>query len=306
MILPAHSDGIHLSLAELLHYQKQSVRWLPPARSIWSYLSGQHDSAGKGRGMDFAEVRPYQKGDDIRSIDWRITARTGKPHTKLYTEERECPVMLAVDLSSTMQYGTRLLYKSVQAAHIASLICWLTVAQKDRVGAVVIGGKQVIDCPPTARQQGPLQIMNAIKRVHDKSLKVAHERPQESFLLAMNQLHRLCPKGSELIVISDFNQLSACTEKRLKQLCQHNKLRLLHVFDPIEKGETAFRGRYWLGDHQRSLPISFGRKSILQSLQNDFERHQQRLATLSNQLQSPVYHVSAGKPLIDQLGGLRG
>lgn len=138
------------------------------------------------------------------------------------------------------------------------------------------------------------------------SLKVAQEQNPDTFLQAMNQLHRLCPKGSELIIISDFNQLSACTEKRLKQLAQHNTLRLVHVFDPIEKGETAFRGRCWLGDHQKSLPISFGRKSTRQSLQTDFERHQQRLATLSNQLQAPVYHVSAGKPLIDQLGGLRG
>ncbi|MGF1735933.1 DUF58 domain-containing protein [Photobacterium satsumensis] len=310
MTLPAHSDGMHLSLAELLHYQKQSMRWLPPARSIWSYLSGHHDSTAKGRGMDFAEVRPYQKGDDVRSIDWRITARTGKPHTKLYTEERECPVMVAVDLSSTMQYGTKLLYKSVQAAHIASLICWLTVAQKDRVGAVVIGGEHVVDCPPTARQQGPLQIINAIKRVHEQTLETvngqSHDQSNGTFLAAMSQLYRLCPKGSDLIVISDFNQLSACAEKRLKQLAQHNHLRLLHVFDPIEQGETAYRGRFWLGDHHRSLQVSFGRKSTLSSLRHDFERHQQRLSALSNQLQSPVYHVSAGQPLLEQLGGIRG
>ncbi|MGR5063545.1 DUF58 domain-containing protein [Photobacterium sp. DNB22_13_2] len=317
MNLPAHSDGIHLSLAELLHYQKQSVRWLPPSRSIWSYLSGHHDSTGKGRGMDFAEVRPYQKGDDVRSIDWRITARTGKPHTKLYTEERECPVMLAIDLSTTMQYGTRLLYKSVQAAHIASLICWLTVAQKDRIGAVVIGNDRVADCNPSARQQGPLQIINMVKTIHQQSLQALQGKQRvsmgsgpmakhDTFLSALSQLHRLCPKGSDLVIVSDFNRLSACAEKRLKQLAQHNQLKLLHVFDPIERGETTYQGRFWLGDHQRSIPVSFGKRSTVHSLQHDFEIHQQRLTELSHQLQSPVYHVSAGVPLIDQLGGLRG
>lgn len=318
MILPADSDGVTLSLAELLHYQKQSVRWLPPARSIWSYLSGHHDSAGKGRGMDFSEVRLYQKGDDVRSIDWRITARTGKPHTKLFTEERECPVMVAVDLSTTMQYGTQLLYKSVQAAHIASLICWLTVAQKDRIGAVVIGNDRVDDCIPTARQQGPLQIMNAMKRAHEQSLYalqaskpsgVLLHTPQDkqyTFLAAMGQLHRLCPKGSDLIIVSDFNQLSESAEKRLKQLAQHNHLRLLHVFDPIEQGKTAYRGRFWLGDQRRSLRVNFGSRSAKASLQQDFEQHQARLTALAHQLRSPLYSVSAGKPLLEQLGGMHG
>ncbi|MGF1701956.1 DUF58 domain-containing protein [Photobacterium makurazakiensis] len=316
MTLPAHSDGVTLSLAELLHYQKQSVRWLPPARSIWSYLSGHHDSAGKGRGMDFAEVRPYQTGDDVRSIDWRITARTGKPHTKLFTEERECPVMVAVDLSATMQYGTKLLYKSVQSAHIASLICWLTVAQKDRIGAVVIGNDRVEDCIPTARQQGPLQIMNTMKRVQERTLHVQlaqnsgssqrGETNKETFFTAMSQLHRLCPKGSDLIIVSDFNSLSEKSEKRLKQLAQHNHLRLLHVYDPIEQGETAYRGRFWLGDQRRSLQANFGRQSTLSALQQDFELHQARLKKLANQLQSPLYSVSSGQPLLEQLGVIHG
>ena len=78
--LPTHSNGVTLNLDELLQYKSQSVRWLPPAKSLWSQLNGQHESAKKGRGMDFSEVRQYQAGDDIRSIDWRVTARTGKAH----------------------------------------------------------------------------------------------------------------------------------------------------------------------------------------------------------------------------------
>lgn len=86
--LPNHSDGVTLNLDELLQYKAQSVRWLPPAKSLWSQLNGQHESNRKGRGMNFSEVRQYQAGDDIRSIDWRVTARTGKAHTKLFSEER--------------------------------------------------------------------------------------------------------------------------------------------------------------------------------------------------------------------------
>ena len=307
MILPAHSDGIHLSLAELLYYQKQSVRWLPPARSIWSYLTGQHASRRKGRGMDFAEVRPYQKGDDVRAIDWRITARTGKPHTKLYTEERECPVMIAVDLSATMQLGTRLLYKSVQAAHMASLICWLTVARKDRIGAVVIGTERVEDCMPTARRQGPLQIINVMKKVQQQSLLSADARPNAgTFTTAMSQLYRLCSKGSDIVIISDFNRLSGESEKRLQQLAEHNHLRLVNIFDPVERGETPFRGRSWLSDRHHAVPVSFARRATASLFQDDFALHQQRLTSLAHRLRAPLHHVSAGQSLPEQLGGMRG
>lgn len=251
--------------------------------------------------MDFAEVRPYQIGDDVRSIDWRITARVGKPHTKLYIEERECPVMLAVDLSSTMQMGTRLLYKSVQAAHIASLICWLTMAQKDRIGAVVVGDQSIKDCPPTARRQGPLQVLNAIRNAH---IERGEEKPNQ-FLHGMNQLYRLCPKGSEVIVVSDFSRLCPQVEKRLKQIAEHNYLRLIQVFDPIEQGETDFRGRFWLSDNRNAQRVSFGRGETRGALQDSFAKHHLQLQTLARQLKAPLYQVTAAKSLLEQLGGMR-
>ncbi len=100
--------------------------------------------------MNFSEVRPYQAGDDIRAIDWRVTARTGKTHTKLFTEEREQPVMLLIDLGTSMKFGSQLLLKSVQAAHFASLLSWLAVSEQDRIGAIIYTGTKLIECKPTA------------------------------------------------------------------------------------------------------------------------------------------------------------
>nr|WP_086939547.1 DUF58 domain-containing protein [Thaumasiovibrio occultus] len=313
MILPAHSDGITLSLAELVHYQQQSVRWVPPAKSIWSHLSGQHVSRMKGRGMDFTEVRPYQQGDDIRTIDWRITARTGKPHTKLFTEEREYPVMLAIDLSAGMQFGTQLLYKSVQAAHMASLLCWLAIENRDRIGAVVIGGDSVRDCPPTGHHQGPLRIFNVMQQVQKQTQQQLAENPdallregKEVFSKAIGQLHQLCPKGSDIVIISDFYHLSPQVEKRLKQLAQHNRLRLVNIYDPLELGETAFRGRSWLSDFKQTVQVSFGQASTRDALSSHYRQHQDTLKQLATKVRAPIYSLSAGQELLDQLGGRRG
>ncbi len=315
MRLPPHSDGVNLSLAELMHYQRQTIRWLPPALSIWSQLSGQHQSRRKGRGMDFAEVRPYQQGDDIRAIDWRVTARTGKPHTKLFSEERECPVMLVVDLSASMQFGSTLLYKSVQAAHMASLICWLTVANKDRIGAIVIGEDGLKECKPTARQQGPLNIINAIRHQQAQTTtessteafgEGAAEQQTALFSQALSQLHQLCPKGSDIIVLSDFAHLNQDHSNKFKQLSQHNRLTFVNIFDPLECGDTAYRGQSWLSDMTQSLQVSFGMKSTRDALKTGFETHCEQLQQLARQVRSPLFSLSAGQTLIEQLGGQRG
>ena len=112
------SNGVDLGIKELIHYQgKTALLNLSPRKTVQAKLAGAYLAKTKGRGMEFDEARHYQAGDDIRAIDWRVTARTGKTHTKLYREEKERPVFVLTDLSSSMQFGTQFLFKSVQAAH---------------------------------------------------------------------------------------------------------------------------------------------------------------------------------------------
>ncbi|MEJ2764743.1 DUF58 domain-containing protein [Photobacterium sp. MCCC 1A19761] len=300
--LPAHSDGVNLCLAELLQYKNQAVRWLPPAQSIWSQLNGQHISRKKGRGMNFAEVRPYQAGDDIRAIDWRVTARTGKTHTKLFTEEREQPVMLLVDLSQNMQFGSTLLLKSVQAAHFASLLSWLAIKEQDRIGAIIYTGTQLVECKPTARQQGPLRVINALLEAHhpDASSQVEEQTPLE-FSAALKHLHHLCPKGSDIVVISDFYLLTPTDKRRLSQLRQHNRIQFVQVSDPLEQGQTRFRGTEYVRDSRQTLWVNFAATSTRQQLQEQYQHHQQFIQTLTQSLAIPVHQISAAYPLISQL-----
>lgn len=300
--LPAHSDGVNLCLAELLQYKNQSVRWLPPAQSVWSQLNGQHQSRHKGRGMNFAEVRPYQAGDDIRAIDWRVTARTGKTHTKLFTEEREQPVMLLIDISPSMKFGTQLLLKSVQAAHFSSLLSWLAVSEQDRIGAIVFNGNRLYECKPTARQQGPLTVINAMIDAHQDVRNDNFNEKRLSFSGALKHLHHLCPKGSEIVVLSDFYQLQEKDKRRLSQLRQHNRLQFVQIFDPLEFGHTTFNGIEFVTDDQQATWLDFSAQSTRDSLSQQYQEHQRFIQDMCKSLAIPLHHLSAAQTLLDQLG----
>ncbi|PSU46325.1 DUF58 domain-containing protein [Photobacterium frigidiphilum] len=317
--LPAHCDGVNLCLAELLQYKNQAVRWLPPAQSVWSQLNGQHMSRQKGRGMNFSEVRPYQAGDDIRAIDWRVTARTGKTHTKLFTEEREQPVMLLIDISNSMKFGSQLLLKSVQAAHFASLLSWLAVREKDRIGAIIYDGKRLTECKPTARQQGPLRVINALIEAHKTQIPSSsneqysqqhHQQSSENsyslpFSGALKHLHHLCPKGSEIVIISDFYQLALSDKRRLSQLRHHNRIQFVQIHDPLEQGQTSFTGYESVTDNKQSLWLDFSAKKTKEKLSEQYLAHQLFIKDMAQTLAIPLHSLSAAIPLLQQLGGQR-
>ncbi|WP_153448508.1 DUF58 domain-containing protein [Vibrio algicola] len=312
-MLPPFSTGVRLSLKELLNYKSHTVYWQPPAKSIWSQLNGGHASQHKGRGMNFSEVRQYQAGDDIRSIDWRVTARTGKAHTKLFTEEREQPVMLYIDLSRTMRFGSQLLFKSVQCAHLASLLSWLTVENKDRIGALIDTGDRLIELKPTARQQGALHISHQLVELNNQLIERDTARLTTKstdditlpFQRVLQTMHRMCPKGSDIIFISDFQRLSEQDKPLLNQLTQHNRLRFVHIFDPLEMGDTPFRGSEYVTDGQQTQWLNFGLKRTRQQLENRYTEHFNLIENMCKKMAIPMQSLSSADSLLSQLGATR-
>ncbi|MBD3648896.1 MAG: DUF58 domain-containing protein, partial [Pseudomonadales bacterium] len=125
-------------------------------------LSGLLTSSFRGRGVDFAEVRVYQPGDDVRSIDWRVTARTGTAHTKLFQEEKERPVLILVDQSHAMFFGSRIAFKSVIAAEAAALLAWTGLDRGDRVGGIVFSDRQHREIRPRRSKHSVLRLLNEI------------------------------------------------------------------------------------------------------------------------------------------------
>lgn len=301
--LPNHSNGVSLNLDELLQYKSQSIRWIPPAKSLWSQLSGQHQSAKKGRGMDFSEVRQYQAGDDIRSIDWRVTARTGKAHTKLFSEEREQPVVLYLDLSSSMIFGSKLMLKSVQMAHFASIISWLTTAQKDRIGAIIDTGQNLFEFKPSATTQSPLKILQKVIELNNQA--IAQQTLESSqtipFAQGLQALNRLCPKGSEIHLMSDFVRYAESDRLLFNQISKHNRVRMIHFYDPLEQGQTDFKGNQQVTDGTRTQWLNFSSKKEKQKIAHAFSIKQQALQELCGSLAIPYHSISSARPLLEQI-----
>ncbi|TMX33268.1 DUF58 domain-containing protein [Vibrio sp. Hep-1b-8] len=302
--LPPYSDGVNLSLDELMYYKQQCIKWLPPGKSLWSQMLGQHQSRQLGRGMDFSEVRQYQSGDDIRTIDWRVTARTGKPHTKLFSEEREKPIILYIDLSHSMMFGSTLLLKSVQAAHMASLIAWLSVTEQDRIGAVIDTGERLIELKPTGRHKGALTLIQSLITLHQQQLK-QNSKIDYGFEQGLRAIARLCPKGSEIIILSDFSRFTPALEPQLSRLTQHNRVRLVQIVDPLERGETAFRGSEQVSDQRNTLWLDFSSAKTRQGIGQAFEQQQHYLKQLTQKLGIRFSTLSSDAALTQQLHGFQ-
>src|SRR5690554_5284120 len=153
----------HITLQELVRLQADArALKLPSARPVRSRQSGLRQSRQRGRGMTFSEVRQYQPGDDIRSIDWRVTARRQAPHTKLYEEERERPVLLIADLGPTLFFASAGAYKQVRCAQLTALLAWLALWAGDQVGGLVFNHETLDVLRPARRKKSVLRLLDAL------------------------------------------------------------------------------------------------------------------------------------------------
>jgi uncharacterized protein (DUF58 family) len=194
-----------------------------------SQASGQHASLFKGRGLDFSEYREYQNGDDIRSIDWRVTARTGRPHTKVFTEERERSVFIIIDLNRYMQFGTRSTFKSVQAARVAALIAWQAHELNDKLGAILFGNlpEQIKYLAPKRSRKPIFEMLRMLCTDNSFEKEVRIED-------ALARVEQRIPSGSSVFMISDFFEISKEFESRLGLLSQKCDVTLIKVSDPAD------------------------------------------------------------------------
>lgn len=227
------SEGVTADLPELIALQRYAKR-VVYQHSAHTLNSGGHLSRLRGRGMDFAEVRNYQAGDEIRHMEWRVTARTGRPHIKLYQEERERPVVILGDFSPSMYFGTRKAFKSVVTARLAAMIAWTVAKQSDKTGALLFAADSHREFVPRGREHGILPLLAALCDYTRQLDNINKATPATLFNDALLRLRRVARPGSILVLISDFYQLNDESEKQLRRLREHNDILAYHVCDPLE------------------------------------------------------------------------
>ncbi len=197
-------------------------------------LAGTHLSRFRGRGIDFAEHRQYQSGDDPRSIDWRVTARRGRVHTKVFHEELERPVLMLVDQSSSMFFGSRRAFKSVTAADIAALLTWAGLSNGDRIGGLVFSDSGHREFKPSRHKKQALRLIECINEFNHQLRLPLPQPPSFNLNDALIELRRIARPGSQCFLVSDWRQFDETTEKLLFELKRHCQILAFQIFDPLE------------------------------------------------------------------------
>lgn len=179
--------------------------------------------------MEYAESREYAQGDDARHIDWRLTARSGKPHTKLFQAERERLTLVVADTALALYFGTRTRFKSVQAARAGAVAVWASVRDGDRVAALR-GSLKEAPVPPAAGPRGALRVLDALTRWY-----AAAPEEDAGLGVALDHARRLLRPGSRLVVLADPASIAALPAERWPALTMHNEVIVLLITDPLEQ-----------------------------------------------------------------------
>ncbi|WP_079202237.1 DUF58 domain-containing protein [Pseudomonas sp. CC6-YY-74] len=291
--------GVRVNLAELIemrHRVREVQLFSTPAKR--SPLIGLHHSKLRGRGVDFDQVRVYQAGDDVRTIDWRVTARTQEPHTKLFHEERERPTYILVEQSQRLFFGSGLMFKSVLAAQAASLIGWAALGHNDRIGGLVFGEEQH-EIKPRRSKQSLLQLLNRLARAN-QALSSDAQTSRDSFGLALRRAREVLRPGSLAVIICDERTLGDSSEQQLNLLARHTDLLLLPISDPLDHALPA-AGLLRFAERGAQLELDTHDASLRQAYRAQGEARQARWQRLAQKLGVPLLALSTQREMIEQL-----
>lgn len=265
----AGGDGIHLTAAELIALRPRchSLR-LPMRQPAASALAGAYRSRFRGRGVDFVESRNYQPGDDIRNMDWRVTARTGRAHTKVFQEERERPVLVVLDASPSLYFGTRRVLKSVAAGQMAAAIAWSAVRRGDRIGGFLFAPGQHREMRPAGGRRGAMRVIQNLVGWLEPTVT---DHAAEPLSVELERVRHAVRPGSLIIVISDFFSLDEDCNRHLSRLRQHNDVIGCQVLDRAERELPP--GRYPITDGEQTSVMDTARSNDRERFSSMSQRH---------------------------------
>lgn len=283
------TPGIVASLQELISLKRYAQRTnaLSPTKNL---ELGYHHSRLRGRGMDFVDARNYQAGDEIRHMEWRMTARTGRPHIKLYQEERERPIVILCDFNPSMFFGTRVALKSVIAARLAAMLAWTSMIQGDKVGGLIYAANQYEKYTPKRRYQGVLPFLSALSRYTEPPAEVYNTKPRqlETVLVTLAPLLR---PGSFIVLISDFYYKDKNSDSHLARFQAHHDILAYHICDPIELAPPK-PNNYAITNGNECLLLDTRNKTIAKKYETYCHQRILNLKNTFTRLQIPYIQVT--------------
>lgn len=263
-----------------------------------SLQAGDSRSAFKGRGIEFEEVRAYNYGDDVRDIDWRVTARKNQPFTKLYNEEKDREVYIWLDLSAKMRFGTKHELKSVTVAKTAALIAWYALENKDRVGMAVFDGNKTLIFEPKRTVDNLFAVFKQIEKIAAESLYQTNE--SASAIKSLKLLQQKAKHRAIVFVVGSFTDMEAESSALLSAFARNHELYLINVFDELEdKAPPA--GEYLAQYHNQKQLLAVSGKAFAEDYRQYFAEKRQKIKKFCAKINCRYREVRADLPIYKQI-----
>lgn len=290
-----------ISLRSLLKWEHLILGTdLLPKQRVSSILAGKHSSMMRGRGLDFEEVRNYVPGDDIRNIDWKVTARTKTTHSKVFNEEKERPALVVVDQSSYMRFGSQMYLKSVIAAEAAALAAFRTIKKGDRCGGMVFTDEATEWFAPKRSRQSILQLLKSVSKCNNELLERKTIQSNSSQLeKTLKRIASFVTHDFIISIITDFTQCTQAGYRMIKQMAQHNDVICVHIEDDLDnildkKGTVITDGKkqiFWRKSPDKNIEAEQKKDSVFKEYLNSLQR----------KYKIPVLYLNTKHPLEQQI-----
>ncbi len=299
-------SGAYINLDDLIRIQFKVADFsLLPAQPVSSILAGRYASKLRGRGLNFEELRRYQPGDDIRTIDWKVTARTREPHIRVYSEERDRAVLLIVDQRVNMFFGTRRQFKSVTAAELAAIGAWRAIGVGDRIGAIVFNDTEMTEFAPVNSQQNVMSILSAVVSYNHNLSSNAEQQPNGPMLnRVLKRACQIAHHDALVVVISDFFGIDEQTERLTVQLGAHNDVLGLYPHDPSRRDPGS--QKLVVGDGALEMEIDFTDKNIRRKMIENYHLEQEQIQYFLRKISAPLLMINNEEDCADQLRRMLG
>lgn len=298
---PKDGNGVYVTLNELLKfgYVAKGFSFLP-SQPVHSILSGRHGSKVRGRGMDFSEMKQYVQGDDTRSMDWKATRRTGKPYIRVFNEERDRNVWLVVSQRNSMFFGTKMMMKSVAAAHLTALSAFRVLDSGDRVGAVIYNDESLKFFKPQRSKQGAVHILSEVVKQNQKLHSTNTSNNNDQLNEALKIVSAAAKHDDLIILIGDGRAMDEESTRYVTTLNTHNDVLAALVYDPMEKALHPSSSLF-LSDGNVSVDVDSSSQAFQKRFSKRQEERAEGLMHLSKKHTIPLFSISTDRPVLDQV-----